>query len=122
MDLTDSEKMLWMQLRDRQRRHVKFRRQHPLGPYFCDFYAPELKLDIECDGSSHDSESSHRADARRDAWMRKHRITVLRFSNDQIDQELPCVMQTIDETIQRLTVASHLTPNPSSAEKRGAGS
>ncbi len=36
-DLTDAEKKLWEKLRRRQLDGLKFRRQHPIGPYIADF-------------------------------------------------------------------------------------
>lgn len=35
---TDAELRLWAKLRGRQMCGVKFRRQHPIGPYIVDFY------------------------------------------------------------------------------------
>ena len=50
--MTRPEQSLWAMLRDRQT-GLRFRRQHPLGVYILDFYAPSAKLCIEVDGPSH---------------------------------------------------------------------
>lgn len=47
---TDEEKELWRALRAGRFAGFKFRRQHPLGEYFLDFYCPAAKLSIELDG------------------------------------------------------------------------
>lgn len=49
---TDAERLLWRRLRERLP-HVKFRRQHPVGPFILDFYCHEQRLAIEVDGSQH---------------------------------------------------------------------
>ena len=47
---TDAERALWYRLRDRRLAGHKFRRQHPVGPYFADFACVEAGLVIELDG------------------------------------------------------------------------
>ena len=51
--MTNAEARLWLHLRADQIEGVSFRRQHPVGPYVLDFYAPSLKLAVEIDGSQH---------------------------------------------------------------------
>ena len=66
---TDSERRLWLALRDRRLAGYKFRRQRPIGPYVADFASIRHRLIIEVDGSQHaDSE----ADARRTAWLERY--------------------------------------------------
>jgi very-short-patch-repair endonuclease len=50
---TDAERALWAKLRNRQLAGLKFRRQHPLGPYTVDFVCFERRLVIEVDGGQH---------------------------------------------------------------------
>ena len=50
---TDAEAKLWARLRARQISDVKFRRQHPIGPYVADFCCVEHRLIIEIDGGQH---------------------------------------------------------------------
>jgi very-short-patch-repair endonuclease len=52
-NMTDVERLLWGRLRDRQLGGYKFRRQHPIGPFFLDFVCLEKKLVIEVDGGQH---------------------------------------------------------------------
>src|SRR5437763_3095996 len=49
---TNVEMRLWQKLRNRQL-GVDFRRQHPAGNFFLDFYAPALRLAVELDGGQH---------------------------------------------------------------------
>ena len=50
---TSSEEYLWQLLRNRQRCGRRFRRQHPVAPYTTDFFCVEAKLDVEVDGTPH---------------------------------------------------------------------
>lgn len=75
---TSSENYLWQLLRNRQRCGMKFRRQHPLGPYTADFYCVEAKLVVELDGTPHHTSEGKQKDEARDAWMRSQGIEVLR--------------------------------------------
>ena len=68
-----------------------FRRQHPVGPFFPDYYCIQLKLVVEIDGPLHDAEK----DSQRDAWMKARGITVLRFSFQEIENNLDGVVGTI---------------------------
>jgi len=51
--LTDSERRLWFELRDRRLGGFKFVRQEAIGRYIADFVCREKKLIIEVDGSQH---------------------------------------------------------------------
>lgn len=50
---TEAERRLWYRLRAGQIGGVKFRRQHPIGPYIVDFVCSSRRLVIEVDGGLH---------------------------------------------------------------------
>ena len=50
---TDVETLLWAKIRGRQIEGLKFRRQHVIGDFILDFYAPCVRLAIEVDGGGH---------------------------------------------------------------------
>ena len=50
---TDAERRSWQFLRSRSLAGCKFRRQHPVGPYICDFVCIDRQLVIEVDGGHH---------------------------------------------------------------------
>ena len=52
-NLTEAEKILWQELRNRKLGGFKFRRQHPINKFVADFYCHEVKLIVELDGSQH---------------------------------------------------------------------
>src|SRR3954469_10279403 len=76
---TPPEYRLWMLLRQRPE-GLKFRKQHPLGPYTLDFYCPARKLVVEVDGDSHGMGDNPARDRRRDVWLREQGLRVLRFN------------------------------------------
>jgi very-short-patch-repair endonuclease len=56
-------------------------RQHPLGPYYLDFYCPAAKLSIELDGSQHGSLEGREHDVIRKRFVQSQGIEELRFWN-----------------------------------------
>src|SRR5258707_187858 len=85
-DSTVPERILWDLIRSGRLAGLKFRRQHPIGPYFADYYCHERKLVIGLDGRSHDGRGE--ADRLREAQLRKSGLTVLRIKNDDVLLEL----------------------------------
>ena len=92
LEMTRPEQSLWAMLRDRQT-GLRFRRQHPLGVYILDFYAPSAKLCIEVDGPSHFDRVGH--DRRRDDWLSGQGIRVLRVTAKDVEERLAEVMLKI---------------------------
>ena len=74
---------------------VTVHRQKVIGTYIVDFYIAEKKLIIELDGSQHYDLSGKLADAARDQYLREQGLTVLRYSNSDIDQNFPGVCTDI---------------------------
>ncbi len=89
--MTDAERKLWSALRDRQIDGLKFRRQHPIGPYVLDFLCEERRLAVELDGGQHTAEK----DAARTAWLADHGVRVIRFWNNDVLTNLPGVVEMI---------------------------
>jgi very-short-patch-repair endonuclease len=81
---TPAEQAMWVVLRDRQLRGLKFRRQFPIGPFVADFCCYEIRLLIELDGEVHADEQGKARDRERDAYLRGQGYTILRFPNDRI--------------------------------------
>ena len=101
--LTLPEIALWAQLRARPN-GLKFRRQHPAGPYVLDFYCAEARLCVEVDGEAHGFELQAARDARRDALLAEHGIKTLRIPARDVLGNLAAVMTHI------LTVAASRPP------------
>ena len=92
---TPWEAKLWELLRDRRFQHLKFRRQHKLGRYIVDFYCPEKRLVIELDGGQHNEQRVSVADQKRQAHLESMGCKVLRFWNNELDENIFGVFQKI---------------------------
>ncbi|MEZ5764589.1 MAG: endonuclease domain-containing protein [Xanthobacteraceae bacterium] len=97
---TDVEVRLWQRLR-RRALGADFRRQHPAGPYVLDFYCASLGLAIELDGSQHAEAAALAKDVERTRWLSKHGVSVLRFWNSDVNENLPGVLEAIVAEIAR---------------------
>ncbi len=94
-DPTNAEDKLWRRLRNRQLAGAKFRRQHPVGQYIVDFYCHEANLAIELDGSGHEDADQADYDRNRSAELESAGITVIRFWNYEVWDDLEGVLTTI---------------------------
>lgn len=92
-----AEVLLWSRLKGRQLNGFRFRRQHPVGPYFLDFYCAEIKLCVELDGDQHGQENALRKDQQRTGFLETKNVTVLRFWNDEVYKNLEGVIDAISE-------------------------
>ena len=95
---TKPEEILWEELRNKKL-GVKFRRQHPIDMYILDFYAPEVMLSIELDGSTHKTEESKEYDQKRTDYLKQKNITELRFWNPEVENNLTTVLKKIKEKL-----------------------
>jgi 5-methyltetrahydrofolate--homocysteine methyltransferase len=93
---TRAEELLWTALRGRRLAGMKFRRQHPLGPFVLDFCCVERRLAIELDGEVHGAQQDH--DAEREALLVAAGYRVLRFPNTAVRDQLPNVLAVIQAT------------------------
>jgi very-short-patch-repair endonuclease len=83
--MTKHEVRLWVHLQDGRLGGFSFRRQHPVGPYYLDFYCAKAKLAVELDGSQHEIPSERAHDAARTRYLSHKGIRVLRFWNAELD-------------------------------------
>jgi len=92
---TIAEKLLWNALRGRRLVGLKFRRQHPLGPYIVDFCCPERHLIVEVDGEVHANQRDY--DDARTAHLAAHGYQILRVDNDDVFDHLDAVLNAIEQ-------------------------
>jgi very-short-patch-repair endonuclease len=96
---TDTERALWMLLRDRQLDGAKFRRQRPFGPYILDFYCVDKRLAIEADGSQHLTPQGMQVDRVRTDYLEQRGILVLRFTDWEILLEREGVLAVVQAAL-----------------------
>ena len=96
---TQSEIKLWLQLKGKQFHGYDFHRQKPLLNYIADFYCHELDLVIELDGYSHRIEEVMIKDEIKEDDLKKYDITVLRFQDEEVMNDVNNVLRTIEQYI-----------------------
>jgi hypothetical protein len=77
----------------------KFRRQHPIGNFIADFYCHALKLIVEVDGEVHNSLESKEYDTQRTSELQDLGVKVIRFTNEEIEQNIEMVIAKIKDMI-----------------------
>lgn len=96
--MTTAENILWEELRNNKTGY-KFRRQHPIGDYIADFICIEKNLVIEVDGGYHNTMEQMQDDTVRTIDIERIGYTVIRFTNDDVEKNLPTVMLKIKEEL-----------------------
>lgn len=99
--MTSAEEILWNHIHINQWK-LKFRRQHPVWNYVVDFYCHGIKLIIELDGEIHEIEEVKKNDEIRETYLKDAGLTVLRFKNNEIFNNINAVLEKIAETIGTL--------------------
>ena len=119
---TWAEKLMWRWLRDRRFSGYKFRRQHPLGAYYLDFYCQEAGLNVELDGRQHGFPGQRNHDAEREKFLQSRGIKTLRFWNSHLRPNAQAIRDTIFNELQRR--APHPLPGytrPMEPAREGSG-
>lgn len=100
---TESEKILWKQLRKRQLGGFRFVRQKPFIYeqnqnkrffFIADFYCPEKKLVIEVDGPIHEYQQYY--DYQRDLVLEKLGLRTLRIMNEELEDIETVIRKILD--------------------------
>ncbi|MCM1546314.1 MAG: endonuclease domain-containing protein [Clostridiales bacterium] len=91
--MTKEEKQLWYEFLNKL--NVKFHRQYVFKNYILDFYCQKKKIAIELDGSQHYTDEGEEKDKERDETLNKSGITVLRYTNIEINQKFKSVCEDI---------------------------
>lgn len=97
-NMTHQEKHLWY---DFLRYYpVKIYKQRIIDNFIADFYCHSARLVIELDGSNHYTNLGKAHDKVRTEILKRYGISVLRFSNKDIDDNFDGVCRMIDSIIK----------------------
>ncbi len=102
---TEAEAKLWDALKGKKLAGYKFRRQHILGSYIADFLCLKENLIIEVDGLIHELPENKLSDAERTKWLENEGYKVIRFTNNQVIQQID---EVLDEIIASMRGSSPL--------------
>jgi len=127
-NLTESEAVIWHAVRNRKIDGFKFRRQHPIAGYIPDFVCLDKKLIIEIDGGYYEEEEQKKFDASRQNWLAENGFEMIRFTNEEVENNLDEVVKKITDKLKEAKVAiesevKHINPEGlhSPLPWRGAG-
>ncbi|MBN1154357.1 endonuclease domain-containing protein [candidate division KSB1 bacterium] len=96
---TYSEKILWNAIRRRELGY-EFHRQVPMLNYIADFYCHELRLAIEIDGISHDTDHAKLYDKERQYLLENAGVRFLRFRDELVKEDPDRVVNEIEAWIK----------------------
>jgi very-short-patch-repair endonuclease len=100
--MTKTEKILWEIIRNKQILNEKFRRQHPIDIFIADFYCHKLKFVIELDGEIHNIPENIEKDKNRTLHLETLGITIIRFTNIEVENKIDWVVSEIALKIKHL--------------------
>ncbi len=95
---TAAEDVLWQALRANQLDSAHFRRQQVIRGFIVDFYCHCAALVIEIDGPVHQGQAQQ--DAEREKILRENDLRIIRFTNQQVLDDLPSVLLAIRRTLE----------------------
>ncbi len=101
---TKAEACLWKYGLSKKQTGFTFKRQRPVLKYIADFMCQELKLIIEVDGSSHDDLVVRLKDLKRQMELENAGFTVIRFTDEEVLDNMDDVRRMISEVISELGV------------------
>ena len=103
---TNSEKIIWDIVRNRKLNNCKINRQFPIfydlngteNFFIADFYCHQKKLVIEIDGGYHEQQKEY--DVLRTEIINLIGIRVIRFTNDEVENNVANVKESIKKHLQ----------------------
>ena len=84
---------MWTHLRGNRMNGLRFRRQHPIGPFIADFACVKARLVIEVDGDTHASDETQAY--RRSRYLTSRGWRERRFTNEVVLRNLDGVLEEI---------------------------
>lgn len=95
---TEAEAYLWNFLKGSSLKY-RFRQQHIIKNYVVDFVCLKCRLIIEIDGGYHNNENQIALDRQRTDELNSLGFEVLRFTNEEVLQDVDTVLSKIKESI-----------------------
>lgn len=96
-EATPQENKLWYRfLKDHP---IRFQRQKTIDSFIADFYCYQAKLIVEIDGQQHYTSQGSAYDRDRTAILMRYGLEVIRFTNQEIDNQFLSVCSKIDQVV-----------------------
>jgi very-short-patch-repair endonuclease len=100
-EMPKGERILWGKLRNNHVGGFKFKRQVDFDNYVVDFCCYKLRLVVEVDGSTHEEKMEY--DKIREEHLKSLGLTVIKYTSDQVFNNLQDVLNDIYSTCQKLS-------------------
>jgi len=101
-EMTKAEACMWKYaLKARKLKGYQFRRQRAVLNYIADFMCKDLMLVIEIDGLTHQWEETIMKDNRKQAALEAAGFTVLRFTDEEILNNIHSVFSFLEDWIEK---------------------
>ncbi len=111
---TTEEAILWEEVRNSRLGH-KVRRQHAIGFFIADFVCLDKRLVIELDGEYHLQNKEY--DDARTSFLNHEGFSVIRFSNQQVNDDLPRVLSQLKSALDNAPSINETSPSPTEKGK-----
>jgi len=99
-NMTPQERKLWSLIRNKQFYGYRFNRQCPFRNYVLDFICCSKKIVIEIDGGQHNEDTNSEYDKTRTELLNSLGYKVVRFWNNEIDNNIEGVYQKLKEVFE----------------------
>ena len=99
-NMTTHERKLWNLLKNKQFYGFRFRRQYPIEKYIVDFICREKRIIVEIDGGQHNIPKNINDDLIRDEFLKSQGYTVIRFWNNDIDNNIEGVYKELQKVFK----------------------
>lgn len=106
---TETEQILWQYLRQFRFEGFIFQRQYSVGRYVLDFYCPKVRLAVEVDGGQHYTTAGKKYDDERTGYLENVNICVIRFTNDDVRENIDGV---VDVILSYVSPRGHTSSSP----------
>ncbi|HEV7229484.1 endonuclease domain-containing protein [Brevundimonas sp.] len=108
--MTPPEARFWSAVRAGRLNGLKWKRQHPIGPYILDFYCAVASLALEIDGAFHDDPAQAAHDQRRTAWLQARGLRVIRVAATDVRDDLEGVLDFVLRVVRARRAATEPPP------------
>jgi very-short-patch-repair endonuclease len=93
--MTRHEVKLWLRLRELKAQGFRFRRQVRIERWIADFACFSSRMIVEVDGNQHGFDENRARDEARDASLASEGYLNLRFTNDDVWNNIESVVETV---------------------------
>ena len=115
--MTTQERKLWNIIKNKQFYNYKFLRQYVIGGYIVDFICREEKIIVEIDGGQHNQNENIKYDKNRNKYLENLGYKVVRFWNNEIDDNIEGVYRKLQEIFMIKTAPTLTLPRKGRYEK-----